>query len=119
MKNRILSFIVFILVSGCSSAQYESNILEDISKENYTIFVESYELYEERVETTNGQFVDAYGGLIDFNGDGDVFADSDLLETAGEHCEKLENDEEGILTEIGISSSMTFFRYTSLSSLTL
>ncbi len=53
----LLVLIVCTILIGCNTSSSESSIPEDISNENYKTFVESYELYEERVQQYNGQFV--------------------------------------------------------------
>jgi hypothetical protein len=93
-RNSVLLFIVITILSGCSG----SSIPEDISKEYYKIFVESYELYEERVQKCNGQFVDANGELIDFGEEG-IFVDSSIMEAVWEDRKRKENGEERVLTE--------------------
>lgn len=95
----LLVLIVCTILIGCNTSSSESSIPEDISNENYKTFVESYELYEERVQQYNGQFVHENGELIDFSEHG-MFEDTDLLEVVREHTEKIENGEEGILTKI-------------------
>ena len=57
VKNSILLFILITILSGCNVVS-SGSIPEDISKKYYKMFVESYELYEERVQEYNGQFVD-------------------------------------------------------------
>jgi hypothetical protein len=97
VKNRFLLLFVVIILSACNKAP-SGSIPEDISKKNYKVFVESYELYEERVKEYDGQFVDANGELIEFDEEG-IFTDSSILKVAWEDRKRKENGEKGVLTE--------------------
>lgn len=84
------------ILSGCNV--FGNSIPNDISKEYYKVFVDSYELYEERVKEYNGKFIDNNGELIPFGEEG-IFTDPSILEVGWEDAKRKENGEEGLLTE--------------------
>ena len=86
--------MIFIF-SSCSHTESE---IDGISKKYYDTFVNGYELYEERMEKHNGQFVDANGEAIDFFHIG-IFENSDITEVAAEDMRRKEAGQDTVLTK--------------------
>lgn len=97
VKISILLMMAMTIISGCNLASSESNIPEDFSKKYYQMFVDSYELYEERVQENNGQFVDANGEPIEFGAE--IFTDPDMMEKIWEDTKKKLDGKKGLFTE--------------------
>lgn len=95
LRNYVLLFMMIFILSSCSNTESE---IEGISKKYYDTFVNSYKLYEERMQKHNGQFVDSNGDIIDFFHIG-VFEDSDIVEVSKEDSKRKVNGEDTVLTE--------------------
>lgn len=90
----IIAFGVLLLITY---KVFGDDVPDGISKEHYKEFVDSYELYEERVEKYNGAVIFDVG-MEDFDGDEELLV-GDIRENAAEDRGKRENGEKGIFTE--------------------
>lgn len=92
IKNLIIIVLSILLLSGCNIELFGTNRPEGISKKYYDMFVESYEIYEERVLKYNGDFLDENNELIEFeNGPPGALTESDIASTYRDDMKKIED----------------------------
>src|SRR5699024_1326199 len=92
-KKGIVLFITIIILIGCS-IDSSSERPEGISKEYYDMFLESYEIYEDRVREHNGEFLDANNKFKFDN----TFTDNSIMSVYREDSRKKKKGKKGKLT---------------------